>query len=316
MTHYEQMMAVYRRRNRGAIPWAAYGGFLLPQGANERSLRNRGCGWIHWTPVCSWIAPGMSHMNGWMLEGEIRNVTTSIRFKWKNGRRIIVRQYDTPVGSVFEELHEEPGYHSLYVKKFLIEKPEDYETVKFMVENSLLRGNYEGWKDALGNLGSDGVELAVTDRCPFQKTLLELCGTERLYFDLLEIPEVVEGLFDALARKEREAFKIVADSPAEVVWMCENVTSCVTPPNMFEKYSMPFYNEVAGMMHAKGKVVAMHLDGTMKPLKDLIARTDIDVVESFSLQSVGGGHDHRGGVQGVARQGGGREYPVAAVHDG
>jgi len=289
MTNYhEELMAVYRRKNTGRIPWAAYGGFLVPQGYNERNLRNQGCGWLHWTPVCSWIAPGMSHMNGWMLEGEIKDTTTSVHFKWDNGERIIVRRYDTPKGSVYEELHEEPGYHSLWVKKFLIEKPEDYEVVKFMVENSVLRENYEGWAAARDNLGQDGVELAVTDRSPFQKALLELCGTERLYFDLYEIPEVVDDLLQAMAKKELEAFKIVADSPAEVIWTVDNVTGPITEPRMFEKYCVPFYNQVTELLHAKGKVFAVHLDGAMKPLKDLIADTDIDVVESFSLPEVGG----------------------------
>jgi hypothetical protein len=288
MTAYEQMMKVYRRQNAGTIPWAAYGGFLLPQGFNERQLRNQGCGWIHWTPVCSWIAPGMSHMNGWMFEGEIKDTTTSVRLKWLNGRRIIVRQYDTPKGSVYEELHEEPGYHSLYVKKFLIEKPEDYAVVKFMIENTILRENYAGWQDALGNLGTDGVELAVTDRSPFQKMLLELCGTERLYFDLFDIPDVVEDLLQTLERKELDAFRIVADSPAEVIWMVENVTGCITTPPMFEKYCVPFYNRVAALIHKSDKVLAAHFDGAMKSLKELIARTDIDVVESFSLGEVGG----------------------------
>jgi hypothetical protein len=288
MTHYEQMMAVYRRNNTGSIPWAAYGTFLLPSGANERELRNSGCGWIHWTPVCSWIAPGMSHMAGWMFEGEIKDATASIKLKWENGRRIIRRQYDTPKGSVYEELHEELGYHSLYVKKFLIEKPEDYEVVKYMVENTVLRPNYEGWCDAHGNLGTDGVELAVIDRSPFQKTLLELCGTERLYFDLHEIPEVVEDLLQVLARKELEAFAIVADSPAEVVWMVENITGSITAPRMYQKYCLPFYNQVAKLLHDKNKVLAMHLDGLMGPLKDLIAQTDVDVVESFTLPEMGG----------------------------
>ena len=288
MTSYEQLMAVYRRQNTGKIPWAAYGGFLLPQGTNERLLRNQGCGWIHWTPVCSWIAPGMSHMNGWMFEGEIKDTTTSVRFKWQDDHRIIVRQYDTPKGSVYEELHEEPGYHSLYVKKFLIEKPEDYEVVKFMIENTALRENYAGWADSRDNLGQDGVELAVTDRSPFQKVLLELCGTERLYFDLFEIPDVVEDLLQTLARKELDAFRSVADSPAEVIWMVENVTGCITTPPMFEKYCVPFYNQVAALVHARDKVLAAHFDGAMNPLKDLIAQTDIDVVESFSLREVGG----------------------------
>lgn len=172
MTRHDHLMSVYRRQNKGQILWAAYGGFLLPQGANERELRNQGCGWIHWTPVCSWIAPGMSHMSGWMLEGEIKDTTTSVQFKWQDGHRIVVRQYDTPKGRAYEELHEELGYHSLYTKKYLIEKPDDYAVVKYMIENTVLRENYAGWTDSRDNLGQDGVELAVIDRSPFQKHCL------------------------------------------------------------------------------------------------------------------------------------------------
>ncbi|HEY3418384.1 MAG TPA: hypothetical protein VGM23_16030, partial [Armatimonadota bacterium] len=130
MTHYDQLMAVYRRQNTGRIPWAAYGGFLLPQGANERQLRNQGCGWIQWAPVCSWLSPGMSHMTGWMFESEITDVEVSLKFVWRHGERIIVRVYHTPVGTVYEELQEEPGYHSLWVKKFFIETPEDYRVLQ------------------------------------------------------------------------------------------------------------------------------------------------------------------------------------------
>jgi hypothetical protein len=288
MTHREKTMQIYRRTNSGDIPWAAYGGFLLPQGANERLLRNQGCACLHWTPVCSWIAPGMSHMNGWMLEGEIKDTVASVRFRWENGARIIIRQYDTPKGSVSEELHEEPGYHSLYVKKFLIKRPEDYEVVKYMVENTILRENYGLWQDASENLGQDGVELAVTDRSPFQKMLLELCGLERLYFDLHDIPDTVSDLLQSLARKAIEAFTIVAKSPAEIVWMVENVTGSVTNPQAYRKYCLPFYNQVAGMIHAQHKILAMHFDGALNALKELIAQTDVDVVESFSLMEVGG----------------------------
>ena len=288
MTHYDRIMSVYRRKNNDSIPWAAYGGFLLPSGENERRLRNSGCGWIQWTPVCSWLAPGMSHMTGWMFESEIRNVETSLRFAWDADGRAILRTYTTPVGTIHEELRQEPGYHSLWVKKFFIESREDYRVMQYIVENTVFRPNYEAFIEARDNLGTDGLQLAVVDRSPFQKTLIELCGTERLYFDFLDMPDVVEDLLEALALKQDEAYRIVAESPAEVVWMVDNVTGDITEPRMFEKYSVPFYNKQARLLHDAGKLLAIHFDGHMRPLKDLIARVDVDVVESFTLPEMGG----------------------------
>ena len=131
--------------------------------------------------------------------------------------------------------------------------------------------NYDAFLEARGNLGTDGVQLAVVDRSPFQKTLIELCGTERLHFDFLEMPEVVDELLEALACKQDEAYRIVAEFPAEVVWMVDNVTGDITEPRMFEKHCVPFYNRQARLLHDAGKLLAVHFDGRMRPLKDLIA---------------------------------------------
>jgi hypothetical protein len=185
-------------------------------------------------------------------------------------------------------LQQEPGYHSLWVRKFFIETPQDYRVMQYVVENTVFRPDYTAYVEARDNLGTDGVQLAVVDRSPFQKTLIELCGTERLYFDLLEIPGVVEELLQTLERKQDEAYRIVAESPAEVVWMVDNVTGDITEPRMFAKHNLPFYNKQAQLLHAAGKLLAIHLDGRMRPLKDLIAQTDVDVVESFTLPEVGG----------------------------
>ncbi len=288
VTLREQMLSIYRKRNEGNIPWAAYGGFLLPSGTNERQLRNSGCGWIQWAPVCSWQPPGMSHMNGWMLESEIKNVEMSVKIAWDGGERVYYRTYDTPVGSVYEELRQEPGYHSLWVKKFFITSPEDYNVIRYMVENTVVHECYDGYIEARKTLGDDGVQLAVIDRSPFQKMLIELCGTERITFDLMDNPQLVEDLMAVIEQKQDEMFPVIAESPAEVIWMVDNLTGDITTPKLFEKYCVPFYNKHAKLLHENGKVLAIHFDGKLNSIKHLIQNADFDVVESFTLPEMGG----------------------------
>jgi uroporphyrinogen-III decarboxylase len=230
----------------------------------------------------------MSHMNGWMFESEIENVAMSLEFLWRSGSRILRRTYHTPLGSVYEDLIEEPGYRSLTTKKFLISDIPDYEVVRFIVQNTRFRPMCDEFLEARENLGSDGVQLAVADRSPYQKMLIELCGPVRLSFDLFDHPDVVDDLLCALEKKQDEAYQIIADSPAEIVWIVDNVTSDLTEPRAFQKYGVPFYNKQARLLHARNKILAVHLDGKLRAIKDLIAETDIDVVESFSLPEVGG----------------------------
>ena len=288
MTLKEQMLAVYQRRNNGKISWAAYGGFLLPAGSNERQIRNKGCGWIQWAPVCTWQPPGMSHMNGWMYESEIKNVEMSLKIAWKDKERVYFRAYKTPVGTVYEELRQEPGYHSLWVKKFFVNCPEDYKIISYIVENTVFRETYEGFLEARDNLGNDGVQLAVIDRSPFQKILIEICGTERIAFDLMDHPEIVEDLLAVIEQKQDEAFKIIAQSPADVVWMVDNITGDLTTPKLFKKYCLEFWSKQAKLLHNHNKFLAVHCDGKLNSIKYLIQKTDIDVVESFTLPEMGG----------------------------
>jgi hypothetical protein len=288
MTHREKLIDVYKKKNRGKIPWAVYHGFLLPAGSTERDLRNNGCGMIKWAPVHTWQPPGMSHMNGWMLESEIKNVDLSVTIAWAGDERIIRRRYETPVGSVEEQLREDPGYHSLWVKEFMVKSKKDYDVIKYMVEHTRFRETYSSFVEARDSLGEDGVELAVIDRSPFQKLLIEICGTERLAYDLIDIQGTVEELYQLMADKQNDAFKIIAASPAEIIWMVDNLTGDITTPKYFEKYCLPFYNRQAKVLHENDKYLAVHFDGRLKNIKHLIQQADLDVVESFTLPEMGG----------------------------
>jgi len=84
-----------------------------------------------------------------------------------------------------------------------------------------------------------------------------------------------------------EIYKIAAESPADAIWGPDNVTSLITSPKLFEKYSIPFYNEVADIIHKHDKIYIVHMDGTLKNLANLIAKTHIDVIESFTPPPVG-----------------------------
>ncbi len=83
------------------------------------------------------------------------------------------------------------------------------------------------------------------------------------------------------------AIELTGESPARVVWSAENVTSEPTTPSLFEKHYLPFYNDVADMMHANGKLYGVHFDGNLAALKDLIARTALDIIEGFTPPPMG-----------------------------
>jgi hypothetical protein len=65
------------------------------------------------------------------------------------------------------------------------------------------------------------------------------------------------------------------------------MTSILTPPNLFKEYCLTFYNEMADILHARNKIFALHMDGELKPLAQLIGESKIDIIEAFTPPPMG-----------------------------
>jgi len=211
-----------------------------------------------------------------------------IKTAWENNERIEIRTYNTPLGSIFTKIKKDPAYGSEWIKKFYIESPSDYPIIKYIVENTVFRENYHSFLRVREDLGEDGVVMARVDRSPLQKMLIELAGPERLFIDLFDNRHLVEDLLFSIEKRLDEAYRIVANSPAEVIWQPDNISGDVTEPHLFEKYCLPFYNKQGRLFHRHNKAYVVHMDGKLKCLKDLIKKADIDVIESFTFPEGGG----------------------------
>ena len=62
----------------------------------------------------------------------------------------------------------------------------------------------------------------------------------------------------------------------------------MTPPKSYREYCLPFYEKHSAQARAAGKPYAAHLDGRTGALRDLIAASGFDVIESLSLPEIGG----------------------------
>jgi len=82
-------------------------------------------------------------------------------------------------------------------------------------------------------------------------------------------------------------YEIQAKSPADFVWLADNVDSVLDNPRFFEKYLMPEYEKMAKVFHEHGKLFAVHFDGRTNSLKHLIAKTPIDIIEALTWPPMG-----------------------------
>jgi hypothetical protein len=285
MTLRDRMMAVYRNQRPDQVPVGIYGRYL-PRGSCERQVRGWGVGLIESYPLVSLLAPPWHVSPGFLSEVQGANLRTE--HAWQAGQRVELRTYETPVGTVRQCSTVDPTFGSDWIREFYVKQPEDYRILTYLVEHTVFRRQEAGFQAACANLGDDGVVLGRVDRSPYQKVLIELAGPERFLMDLATDLDPVGELLAALDRRLNEAFALVLESQAEVIWQPENLTVDMTPPPAFAQYNLPFYERHGAALHAAGKRYVVHMDGRLGPLRNLIARSPVDVVESFSLPLMGG----------------------------
>jgi len=67
----------------------------------------------------------------------------------------------------------------------------------------------------------------------------------------------------------------------------DNVDGVLVNPKLFQKYLMPEYEKQAKVLHEHGKLMIVHMDGRVGVLKDLIAKTPIDIIEGLTAPPMG-----------------------------
>jgi hypothetical protein len=94
-------------------------------------------------------------------------------------------------------------------------------------------------------------------------------------------------IYRALAKSREPLYGIAARSPAPIALCGDNIDGVLVNPRLFQKFFMPEYEKQAKVLHDHGKLMAVHMDGRIGILKDLIAETPIDIIEALHPPPMG-----------------------------
>jgi len=279
----ERMMAALRHEEPDIVPVTVYT-MLLPRGKLERESREMGLGLVE----TSFPVYGIETKNVKMqTTQETASFSPDDRMIClARQKRTVHRTFTTSTGSVSEKYRW--GYTLVeWPIEWAIKDLKDYETVKSVLDEMEFFPNYEDFRKATEVMGDDGIVIETPTKSPIQHMLLELMGYKRFALDYRMHRQEFEDLYRLLCKKQLEMYRVIADSPAEVVLLGDNITGVVTNPELFENYCLPFYDEVTAILHRNDKIVLNHLDGKLKCLRDLIARTKLDGIEAFTPPPIG-----------------------------
>ena len=285
MTRRERILAASNRQTADRMPFF-HNWRHSQQGGAERDCRNRGMG-------ISWARPGYTcTWHGVEVTETYESFTT--------GAQALRRTFRTPVGTISLVEKREPGvgqWHGMrswrdvtpWQTERAIKGPDDYKVLKYIYDNMEIKPDYFPLEQAKEWLGDDGVVLDQVVHVGLQLLMIDWVGSEggRFFVHHARYPDLVEMAYESISKAYEPLWEIGADSPADVFWLCENIDAVLVNPRLFKKYFMPEWEKCCAKMHAKGKLVAVHCDGRMAPLKDLIPQTSVDIIEALHVPPMG-----------------------------
>ena len=284
MSRRERIMAASQMKQADRLPFFHF--WRHSQiGWAERECRNRGMG-MCWARPCY-----VEKMHG--VEITERRIVSS-------GQAVVQRTFSTPVGVVSMAERQEAGVGQWHAQRSwrdvspwqterLIKGPDDYAVVKYMVENTEYTADYFPVEQAMDWSGDDGVVLSYLPHSPMQTLMIDWVGSEggRIFFHHADHLDLVEDLYEALCNSRRPLHEIAAKAPTPIVLCGDNVDGFLVTPTLFQKYFMTVYEEQARILHEHGRLMAVHMDGRIGALKDLIAGIPIDIIEALHPPPMG-----------------------------
>lgn len=171
---------------------------------------------------------------------------------------------------------------SPYLTEHLLKNDDDFKVVKWILNHAEQEPFFDVYHSNEKIIGDNGFTIPTLGRIPFQYILLDYMGEENTIYAMMDDEAGFDYLLDAIGEHSRRALEIGLELPSPMVEFVDNFEGSVTSPILFEKYCIPYLQESAEKVHAKGKRLGSHMDGNMKPLVDLVPECGVDVVESFS----------------------------------
>jgi hypothetical protein len=163
------------------------------------------------------------------------------------------------------------------IVQYPVATQEDCRVFLRAVEQADLAADVAGFGEFDAATGEAGLPLLILGSCPAHLLMLEWFGYEQFYYALADYPDTLEQLIAAVERLFRTTLWPVAlDSAAEVILHGNHFADATTPPPLFARYFLPYFQAFNAQVHAAGKRVVWHADAAMGQLLHMVVEAGFD----------------------------------------
>lgn len=280
MTHRERILNGMKGKDTDRIPWSPFLAYYWENLPEE--IQNRG-------QLDYMLEMGADPL----LRGFLQLFDTKINncniIEKQNGNKKYTT-YETKVGSLTKEYTFSPNANSWFLTGHPVIEEDDFKVLQYITENTVVTENIKAFEEENKRMGDKGLHLpliGVHGKTAFQSMVEQWCGTVDLVYALYDFPEVVEECLASMYEKDLDTIKISVKSSAEGFIFWEDSSTTNISPAFFEKYTAPEINQWGKEIHKHDKLLVHHACGHLKDLLPLMAKTEIDIIESISPPPTG-----------------------------
>ena len=263
MTSRERILAAMHGKETDRLPWAPlvdeYFAASLPAMGYVMPLQD-----VMRLAGCDFIRRHVASPDAVYTGGVERSITPS---KDGGSEKTTIR---TPVGSVYSIARTTGKTRLKFIEKHFIERIEDAAVYQYICENTAYRPQIDAFEQSDLALGDDGIATVTGKITPIQHLLQFACGVENTIYLLMDYPDEMKALMEAIHQQNLAGYRCIAQYPAEVVIAYEDTSSTVMSPSMFMDYSFEQINAYADLMRESGKIFITHMCGKLNSFKGFL----------------------------------------------
>lgn len=196
----------------------------------------------------------------------------------------------TPVGNLTKVHTYSSTADSWFLTGHPVQTEEDFKILQYFMEHAVITPNPTAFEAEAKKYGDEALfvpSIGIHSKTAFQSLVEHWCGTEALTYALYDFPETVEECLAVMQQKDMETVQNAVKTSAEVFNFFEDSSTTNISPSFFEKYTAPEIDAWGKLIHQNEKLLLHHACGHLKDLLPLIAKTEIDILESISPPPTG-----------------------------
>ena len=227
---------------------------------------------------------GVFYLRGMPYRPELVGVEREVK---KEGETTLI-SYHTSMGTVscrtlYTEAMARAGVSVAWISEHVIKDAKDYRIVGHIFKNLKIHPDYENYRQYRDLVGDKGIAAAFGNNAasPMHHIMKDFLDATAFYLEMYDHPREMNQLCQDMEPYFEQIFRVLADSPAEVIFLGANYDEMITYPPFFRDHIMPHLQRLADLLHSKRKLLLSHCDGENQGLLNLIPESGIDIAEAI-----------------------------------